>query len=75
MARIREAERLAQAWLDEHVSPEIQRKLGRSAILSGLTHQFLLTGPPSEELANQVRAQVLAQKSPDEDTYLIGEFA
>ena len=59
----------------DYTKDPIQRKLGRSAILSGLTHQFLLTGPPSEELANRVRAQVLAQKSPDEGTSLIGEFA
>ncbi len=65
-----ELERIAQAEKDaadfvNSLPPDI-RENGGSALLSDLCHEFLLSGRPSKELADQLRAQTLARKKPQE---------
>ena len=66
MGRIQAATRAANELIN-HLPPQIVDKLGRAQLVSDLSHQFLLSGIPSQELLERLRNQILAQALPKDD--------
>ena len=63
LERIRAAEEEAQKVVDK-MPPEVVENLG-SGLLSDLTHEYLLAGIPSDELAESMKE---VESPPDDDS-------
>ena len=68
MGHLTEFDRIAAAdeaanKLISQLPPDLVEKLGEANLLSDLSHEFLLSSRPSQELADQIKAQILSARA------------
>jgi hypothetical protein len=62
--RIWAAHREAEKLVDQ-LPPEVVEKAGRCQLLSDLSYQLLMSGRPSQELADQLKSQISNERAED----------